>query len=166
MIVEGLARPETPVRRVKPPRPRTASPSPSRCDRPDFGTAGAHLNPGGRMHGVKNRLGPHAGDLPNLTVAEDGSALTAFFVRHLSFSDLGSSPNGTALAIDANADDDMTDPAGGSGMHIACGVITGTATSTPKAPPTVTSNRHEDAIAITIDEAQLDALTKGGGLRL
>ncbi|HXH84364.1 MAG TPA: superoxide dismutase family protein, partial [Candidatus Tectomicrobia bacterium] len=43
-----------------------------RCDPPDFTTAGGHFNPHGRQHGVLNPEGPHAGDLPNMTVEADG----------------------------------------------------------------------------------------------
>src|SRR3546814_7416727 len=43
-----------------------------RCDAPDFTTAGGHLNPGGRQHGLKNPNGSHLGDLPNLVASADG----------------------------------------------------------------------------------------------
>src|SRR6476661_2042276 len=43
-----------------------------RCDPPDFASAGPHWNPAGRKHGMNNPLGPHAGDLPNVTVAANG----------------------------------------------------------------------------------------------
>jgi Cu-Zn family superoxide dismutase len=44
-----------------------------RCE-PPFTTAGAHFNPGARLHGVKNRNGYHAGDLPNFTAPATGTA--------------------------------------------------------------------------------------------
>ena len=44
-----------------------------RCEAPGFTTAGAHLNPAARQHGTRNPRGPHLGDLPNLTVAADGT---------------------------------------------------------------------------------------------
>src|SRR5215217_6221264 len=43
-----------------------------RCDPPGFTTAGGHLNPTARQHGMRNPQGPHLGDLPNLTVGGDG----------------------------------------------------------------------------------------------
>ena len=43
-----------------------------RCDPPDFVSAGPHWNPLGRKHGLSNPAGPHAGDLPNVTVAANG----------------------------------------------------------------------------------------------
>ena len=45
-----------------------------RCDPPEFTTAGAHWNPASRKHGMNNPDGPHAGDLPNVTVAANGVA--------------------------------------------------------------------------------------------
>src|SRR5690606_37856693 len=44
------------------------------CTPPDFASAGAHYNPHGRKHGLRNPEGPHAGDLPNLMVDNDGRA--------------------------------------------------------------------------------------------
>src|SRR5581483_2925312 len=44
------------------------------CEPPGFASAGPHYNPEGRKHGTRNPEGPHAGDLPNLEVASDGTA--------------------------------------------------------------------------------------------
>src|SRR5512147_2041235 len=40
---------------------------------PTFAAAGGHYNPLGGQHGLDNPLGPHAGDLPNLTVNAHGA---------------------------------------------------------------------------------------------
>lgn len=45
------------------------------CQGPDFMSAGGHFNPFGKQHGLKNPLGPHAGDLPNIEVGQDGRAV-------------------------------------------------------------------------------------------
>src|SRR5947207_2915956 len=39
-----------------------------RCDPPSFESAGGHFNPTKAAHGTSNPRGPHAGDLPNVTV--------------------------------------------------------------------------------------------------
>ena len=44
------------------------------CHGPEFKSSGAHFNPYGRKHGAQNKDGPHAGDLPNFEVREDGTA--------------------------------------------------------------------------------------------
>jgi superoxide dismutase, Cu-Zn family len=97
-----------------------------RCDPPEFASAGPHLNPAGRKHGRLNPEGPHLGDLPNLTVGEDGSADTSFAVpRELVGTGPGSllQPEGTALVIHADPDDERTDPSGNSGARVACAVL-------------------------------------------
>jgi superoxide dismutase, Cu-Zn family len=97
------------------------------CDAPDFKTAGPHFNPDMKQHGTQNPMGPHAGDLPNFTVAADGTAKTTITAPLLT---MGADPHsiftngGTALMVHAKADDMKTDPAGNAGDRIACGVIT------------------------------------------
>src|SRR5512146_555099 len=43
------------------------------CEPPDFKSAGAHLNPEGKKHGLKNSEGPHAGDMENIKAGEKGT---------------------------------------------------------------------------------------------
>src|SRR4051812_22822309 len=40
----------------------------AKCDGPDFKSAGGHFNPDNKKHGMDNKEGPHAGDMPNFTV--------------------------------------------------------------------------------------------------
>jgi Cu-Zn family superoxide dismutase len=97
------------------------------CDAPDFKTAGGHFNPDGKQHGSMNPQGSHAGDMPNFTVAADGTAKTSITNPMVNMgSDTHSifSNGGTALMIHAKADDMKTDPTGNAGDRIACGVIT------------------------------------------
>ena len=97
-----------------------------KCEAPNFASAGPHFNPTMKMHGKDNPMGPHAGDLPNITVDAKGQGKATFVAANVT---LGSGPNslfhegGTALVIHAMADDYKTDPAGNSGARIACGVI-------------------------------------------
>jgi len=96
------------------------------CTAPDFKSAGGHFNPDGKQHGSQNPMGPHAGDMPNFTVAADGTAKATVVAPGVT---MGDGPNsifaggGTALVIHAMADDMKSDPAGMSGARIACGVI-------------------------------------------
>ncbi len=95
------------------------------CQGPDFATAGAHLNPTSRQHGMRNPNGPHLGDLPNLVVGADGrGTLEATVAGSLT---PGQAPifdaNGTAFLIHASGDDQVTDPSGNSGARIACAVV-------------------------------------------
>ncbi|MDF2724204.1 MAG: superoxide dismutase copper/zinc binding protein [Paenibacillus sp.] len=98
-----------------------------KCDAPDFTTAGSHLNPLGKKHGLLSMEGPHAGDLPNLVAAADGSAKAEWLAGGVTLKP--GQPNslrkegGTAIVIHEKADDGMTDPAGNSGARIACGII-------------------------------------------
>jgi len=97
-----------------------------KCDPPDFTTAGSHFNPGGKEHGALNPKGPHAGDLPNITIGPDGRGRMESTTEQVT---LLSAPNslfdadGSALVIHASPDDFKTDPTGNSGARIACGVI-------------------------------------------
>ena len=104
---------------------------------PNFEAAGGHFNPLNAMHGW-NAGGPHAGDLPNFWVADDGvarfEAATDRFsltgVARAAPSDPGPSPvptifdqDGAALVVHATADDYVSEPSGGAGDRIACGEI-------------------------------------------
>jgi Cu-Zn family superoxide dismutase len=97
-----------------------------KCDPPDFKSAGGHFNPASKKHGAHNPEGAHAGDLPNLTVGKDGKGSGTFTAKDASLSVGAGSlfgPEGTAIVIHADPDDEKTDPAGNSGARVACGVI-------------------------------------------
>jgi superoxide dismutase, Cu-Zn family len=99
----------------------------SKCDAPDFKSAGPHFNPGGKKHGLENPEGHHAGDMQNFIVGATGKADAKLEDKDVT---LGDGPNslfsngGTAIVIHAKADDMKTDPSGNSGDRIACGVVT------------------------------------------
>jgi len=98
-----------------------------RCEPPAFASAGGHFNPLSKQHGFVNPQGIHAGDMPNLIVAADGTVRVEVYAAHVTLGDGPNSlyhPGGTALVVHASADDEATDPAGNSGARIACGVIT------------------------------------------
>ena len=97
----------------------------AKCE-PPFATAGPHFNPAGKKHGTQNPEGPHAGDMPNFTVAANGMAKGSVTNKTVS---MGADANsvfaggGTAIVVHAAADDMKTDPSGNAGDRIACGVV-------------------------------------------
>lgn len=97
-----------------------------RCEPPGFTSAGGHFNPGKRQHGILNPEGPHAGDLPNITVAPDGTGrletTTDRFTLRAGPTSLFDA-DGSALVVHAAPDDFRTDPTGNSGGRAACGVL-------------------------------------------
>jgi Cu-Zn family superoxide dismutase len=96
------------------------------CQPPDFASAGGHFNPGGKQHGRQNPGGPHAGDLPNLVVANSGEAGLDITTKAVTLAPGPTSllrEKGTSIVIHAGPDDEKSDPAGNSGPRIACGVI-------------------------------------------
>jgi len=98
-----------------------------KCDPPDFSTAGPHLNPQSKKHGLQNPEGPHAGDIPNFTVGGKSNTRDTVIATGVTLSDGPHSVftgGGTALVVHAKADDGKTDPAGNAGDRIACGLIT------------------------------------------
>ncbi|MCC3371607.1 superoxide dismutase family protein [Cohnella sp. REN36] len=98
-----------------------------RCDPPDFKSAGEHLNPEKKQHGFHNPKGFHAGDLPNIQVAADGTVSADLESKNLTLAKGAPhsllKPGGTAIVIHEKADDYVTDPSGNSGNRIACGRI-------------------------------------------
>ena len=93
-----------------------------------FKTASGHINPDEKSHGFLNEDGPDRGDLPNLIVHEDGSANVELFLPQIDISGEDRSlldDDGTSLMIHENPDDHTTQPIGGAGPRIACGVIEG-----------------------------------------
>lgn len=88
-----------------------------------FKASGAHEGHGnGALHGLLNPAGPEAGDLPNLYAAADGSAHAELFIAGVKLVDL-TDGDGTAILVHAGEDDHQTQPIGGAGARVACGVI-------------------------------------------
>lgn len=96
------------------------------CKGPDFQTAGNHLNPENKEHGLLHPKGPHAGDLPNLIVSGDGKAKAELVAPQVSLKEGKNSlltKNGTSIVVHEEKDDGMSQPSGDSGARIACGKI-------------------------------------------
>ncbi len=109
---------------------------------PDFEAAGKHFNPTNASHGFNNSEGPHAGDLENIIVNDDGSAsyqTTAALVTLSRGQNSLLDSDGSALVIHQSADDYQTDPSGESGDRVAAGVIRASATGESTTPAEMTS---------------------------
>ncbi|MBY5932114.1 superoxide dismutase family protein [Tateyamaria omphalii] len=91
-----------------------------------FKSSHGHHGEGEGEHGLLNPAGPGKGDLGNIFVGTDGVGEMQFFKDGASI-DGGDLPlldeDGTAIVIHANADDQITQPIGGAGPRIVCGVL-------------------------------------------
>ena len=99
----------------------------AKCEGPAFTSAGPHINPDQKHHGLDNPQGPPAGDMPNFTVKPNGTAKVTVVDPRVNMGDGDHSVfgnGGTALVIHAKADDMKSDPAGNAGDRMACGTIT------------------------------------------
>ena len=95
-----------------------------KCEAPDFKSAGGHFNPEEDEHGLMNTAGPHAGDMPNIHVPENGKLHIEVLNQMVNLSRGLLDKDGSAIVIHEGADDYVSDPAGHAGDRIACGVIT------------------------------------------
>lgn len=95
------------------------------CDHEsDHESAGGHFNPGDAAHGYLAEGGPHAGDMPNQYVGEDGVLRAQVFNHMVTLGDGGEADiAGRALMIHGGADDYQTQPTGDAGDRYACAVI-------------------------------------------
>ena len=99
-----------------------------RCDPPAFESAGSHWNPTNRQHGSQNAEGPHLGDLPNVSVGSDSSATVQGVTPGGTLrgaTDMLLDQDGAAVIVHTGPDDHRTNPSGGSGAPVACGVLSG-----------------------------------------
>lgn len=97
------------------------------CEAPGFTSAGPHLRAegGSTTHGLLHPSGGEAGDLPNLVAGADGTAQAEFVTASVAEAPGGVAPAvvGRSIVIHALPDDQRTQPIGGSGDRIACGVV-------------------------------------------
>lgn len=98
------------------------------CAGPKFTSAGAHINPSKTPHGLLHPQGGDNGDLPSIYAEANGIARVSLFTDSVSLNGKGGRPalldaDGSAIVIHANPDDQRTQPLGGSGDRVACGVI-------------------------------------------
>ncbi len=89
---------------------------------PDFKASGGHINVDDKQHGLLNPDGPDNGDLPNIYAAADGTVQAELFTTRAG-PDLLMDDDGSAIVIHENRDDHITQPIGGAGGRVACGVL-------------------------------------------
>ncbi len=91
-----------------------------------FASAGGHFAPAKNAHGLLVAEGPHAGDMPNLFVKQDGTVRAQVLNSAVTLGKGDATladADGSALVIHAGPDDYKSQPAGDAGGRIACAVI-------------------------------------------
>lgn len=92
-----------------------------------FKSAKGHVGKVEGAHGLLNPDGPEAGDLPNLFVGADGTGEMEAFTTLVSI-DGGENglldADGSTFIIHEKGDDHLSQPIGGAGGRVACGIIT------------------------------------------
>jgi Cu-Zn family superoxide dismutase len=106
-----------------------------------FESAGPHFNPADAPHGDKpsaeetaDEHVAHAGDLGNITIADDGTGTVDVTTNRFTLGegdDSLSGEYGSSIVLHEKADDLTTQPSGDSGARIACGVIFPSEAGTP-----------------------------------
>lgn len=92
------------------------------CSASDASSAGGHYAPRGHPHGLPPAEERHAGDMGNLVV--DANGQVAFERTFQIFSIRGSEAPVLGRAVIVHAqEDDGSQPTGGAGSRLACGVI-------------------------------------------
>ncbi|MGM8365168.1 superoxide dismutase family protein [Virgibacillus sp. W0181] len=101
-----------------------------KCEGPDYKSAGNHLNPDGKEHGLMHPEGAHLGDLPNIEADAGGLVEGDLMLAEATLLDGKKSllkGEGTSLIITEKQDDGVSQPGGDSGERIICGEIAASA---------------------------------------
>lgn len=100
------------------------------CSDEKFAKAGGHVNhaPAKAPHGLLNADGPDMGDLPNIHANADGAVKAELYSPFVSTKGSGGragllDADGSSIVVHAGPDDYVTQPIGGAGARVACGVI-------------------------------------------
>ncbi len=92
------------------------------CSSPDGKSAGGHFFTDHDNHGALEDNMTHVGDLGNLEANAEGIAKVTFITDKLSLSGMNSII-GRGVIVHDGEDDTKTQPTGGAGARVACGVI-------------------------------------------
>lgn len=94
------------------------------CSSPDAESAGGHWNPTNEEHGKWGEHPFHLGDIGNIDVGDDGKGSLSMSTDLWSIGTGGKSDvTNHAIVVHAQPDDFKTQPAGGAGTRVGCGVI-------------------------------------------
>lgn len=93
-----------------------------------FKKSKGHIIKNNKPHGFLHEKGPHSGNLPNIIVDKNGNAHVELYTQLVSLKGSRNLPNlldnnGSALIIHEFEDDHISQPIGGAGARVACGVI-------------------------------------------
>ena len=127
---EGVVEFTIQVKGLKPGRHGVHLHAIGKCE-PDFAAAGGHFDPGPAGNTDPDANHPfHMGDLPNLSVGDDGKGTLSGVTTRVTLTDSLVSvfdADGTAIIIHGNPDQGITgEPKSGvsGGPRVACGVLT------------------------------------------
>lgn len=93
------------------------------CRAKDAMSAGGHYNPEGHPHAGPDVKERHAGDLGNLKADATGRAQLNMTISNLSIAGRLNPILGRSVIIHEEPDDLISQPTGGAGDRVACGVI-------------------------------------------
>ena len=93
------------------------------CRAPNASSAGGHYNPTGHQHGGPESDAKHVGDLGNLKSNKKGEANLKITIRGMSLLGSVSPVLGRGVIVHKNPDDLISQPTGGAGDRIGCGII-------------------------------------------
>lgn len=96
------------------------------CSAEDAASAGGHWNPMGKEHGKWGMEPFHLGDIGNIDVGENGQGTLSLTTDLWTLGEPGEDDHsviGKSVIVHAGADDFTTQPDGGAGDRIGCGVI-------------------------------------------
>lgn len=91
-----------------------------------FKTAAGHVGKVDGGHGLLNPKGPEPGDIPNIFVGADGTGEMEAYTSLVSLKEGDHNlldADGSTLIIHEGPDDHITQPIGGAGGRVACGII-------------------------------------------
>jgi Cu-Zn family superoxide dismutase len=92
------------------------------CSAPDGSSAGGHFNPAHTDHGAVEGAS-HVGDLGNVVANDEGVATVSVLKHGATLTQGDTAVVGRAVIVHAGEDDLKTQPTGGAGARVACGVI-------------------------------------------